>query len=165
MNQPFTPMPTDRRSSETAKNRFPAPKPPSLGANLVVFVLTEWWLADKRKLGWGIACGLASLGCQLIIRPYHYSHPFTDFGLMGATPSWLMSFGLARSLLAFPFFGQRAKWIIGVMLAILIWRESAALQISVVLHSTFFDPKEVIAWALAATLAYYFFTKHQRSRT
>lgn len=95
----------------------------------MVFVLTEWWLADKRKLGWGITCGLAALGFQLMIRPYHYSHPFTDFGLMGAIPNWLMSFGLARCLLAFPFFGQRAKWVIGVILAILIWRELAVLPV------------------------------------
>jgi hypothetical protein len=144
-------------SQPTSKRNLP--RPISWGASLVVFCLTEWMLAHKRKIWEGALLALASAGFQLLVRPYHYAHPFTDFGVMGGLPNWLMGLGAARALLAFPYCAQRPKWAIGLVLAATVLRELTALHVTLVLDYSVFDPEDVVAYVLAAGLAYYFFAK------
>jgi hypothetical protein len=139
-----------------------APKPPSLMALALVFALTEWLLADKRKLFGGIALCFASLGFQVLVRPYHYVYHFPDFGVIGGFPNWLMGLGLARGLLAFPFFGQRPRWTIGLLLLGLVWRELTALHLTFKLDASVFDPEDVVASILGTGLTYYFFRKNKK---
>jgi hypothetical protein len=149
MNEPNSPPASKRNLS----------RPVSWVGALVVFCLTEWMLAHKRKLWQGALLALASLGFQVLVRPYHYANPFPDFGIMGGLPNWLMGLGAARALLAFPFFAQRPRWAIGLVLAATVLRELAALHVTVVLDYSVFDPEDVVAYVLAAVLAHYFFAK------